>query len=289
MEFLIKRAIDMMPGYIAYMIKKRLSEIKGAEASLEELRLIRGRGSCVFIGGRCYRLNLLIGGEELYEILNRACQGAIYRYKDTIVKGYIPLGDGIRVGISGGIRYDKDTPILVEDINALIYRFPGAESSLHEELYTAYKNTSRGMLIYAGGGGGKTTAIRTLSKEIAKRKRWERVVVIDEREEFDCKRCCDLGIVVLRGYRRQHGMDIALRTLSASVIIVDEVGCEDESYLIRQFLLSGAKFIATAHASSLDDTLRRDSLLPYHERQIFDTFFGIFNTDGNYYCKVDKI
>ena len=27
MEFLIKRALDMMPGYIAYMIKKRLSEI----------------------------------------------------------------------------------------------------------------------------------------------------------------------------------------------------------------------------------------------------------------------
>lgn len=288
MEFLVKRALITMPEYVAYKIEKKLYEIKMGEKSIEEVRLVRGSGSSVFIGGRCYKLYVNITKEEMEQTLMRLCGGALYRHKETIKRGYISLGDGIRVGVCGGAKYDGDRLLFVDDISMLVYRFPMRESSLEGELYSAYRLAKSGMLIYSIAGGGKTTAIRTLTKTIAKRESGVRIAVVDEREEFNSFECENLGIALLRGYRRNHGVDIALRTLSAEVIVVDEIGCEDESYSIRQFLLSGAKFIATAHAPCLEELLNRDCILPYLERQVFDVFFGIFNTDGNYFCKVDK-
>ncbi len=288
MEFLIRRALVTMPKYVAYTIEKRLYEIKMGEKYIEEVRIVRGAGSSVFVRGRCYKLYINITKKEMEQTLLRLCDGALYRHKETIKRGYISLGDGIRVGVCGGAKYDGDKLLFVDDISMLVYRFPMRESSLDGELYSAYSLARRGMLIYSIAGGGKTTAIRTLAKTIAKREKDVKIAVVDEREEFNSYECENLGIALLRGYRRNHGVDIALRTLGAGVIVVDEIGCEDESYSIRQFLLSGAKFIATAHAPCLEELLRRDCILPYLERRVFDVFFGIFNTDGNYYCKVDK-
>lgn len=289
MELMVNKTLSTMPRAVEYRVKKQLRDIKGGVSSLKEVRLIRGIGSSVVIENKSYKLYLNITRDELEGTLYRLTGGSLYTHKDTISRGYISLSNGVRVGVCGEAKYENENLVCIDDISTLIYRFHGVESSLTEELYEAYSSAKSGMLIYSVAGGGKTTALRTLSKTIAKREWGTRIAVIDEREEFNKDECENLGIALLRGYRRAHGMDIALRTLGVSLIVVDEIGSEDESYSIRQFLLSGAKFIATAHARELGELVQRDALFPYIEKGVFDVFFGIFNTDGNYFCKVDKM
>ncbi len=289
MEYLIDKAIKTMPKYVAYKIEKQLATILEGRSRLSEVRLMRGGGSLILVDNTSYKLYVNVNGEELSSTLLSLCRGSLYAHRDTIARGYISFEGGIRIGVCGEARYDGESLVGIDGISTLVYRFPTSGSSLSEELYSAFSLAERGMLIYSPAGGGKTTALRSLCSLVARRGREERIAVVDERCEFPQAECERLGISLLRGYRRELGMDIALRTLTASIIAIDEIGGVDESLRIRQSLLSGVRFIATAHAKSIETLFKRDSIRPYLDMGVFDVFFGIFNTDGNYYCEVKKI
>ena len=288
MEIFELEAIETLPQRAKYVLFKLLESFSAQQRRIYELRLQMGCGSSVWIGAGRYRLCCRISEGEICDTLNRLCQGALYAHADTIAKGYISYGDGVRVGVCGYARYDGGALVGIDEISMLVYRFPGGESSLTDALCAAFSFAERGMLIYSVAGGGKTTALRSLCKRLASTDRRLRIAVVDERCEFFREDCDNLGIALLRGYRRSLGVEIALRALSANLLVIDEIGVEDESYAVRQSLLTGARLLATAHAGTLDDVLQRDAVRPYLEKNIFDVFFGIFNTDGNYYCEVKR-
>ncbi len=226
--------------------------------------------------------------QDMENTVHRLCQGAVYAYRDTITDGYISLDDGIRVGICGQARYESDRLVGVSDISSLIFRVPTAVSSLADELFAAWQGTARGMLIYSAPGVGKTTALRTLVSMIAQECANERVAVVDERCEFFVDECRRTGVMLLRGYKRADGMEIALRTMSPTVIAIDEIAARTESSAMTESLNSGVKLIATAHASHRSELERRGGFAPFIEAVAFDTFFGIFHTDMGYSCKVEE-
>lgn len=279
---------SILPARVSYEIGRVAEEFSCGLSGVSEIRLVRGVGSSFIMAGSRYKIYTRVSGCEMDEVFFKICSGSIYAHRDTVKDGYVSIADGIRVGVSGTAKYDGGALVGVSDINALVFRIPTADFSLKDELYSAYSGCERGLLIYSKAGVGKTTALRTLVPLIAKREPRENIAVIDERCEFDTEECERHGVMLLRGYDRERGMDIALRTLTASVIVIDEIADCDGSYRLLSSLLSGVKFIATAHAEHLSELVVRRGVIPLVENNVFDVFFGIRYTDGLYSCEVDK-
>ena len=277
-----------LPPAILSEIKRISSGFSGGTSSVSEIRLLVGGTSSFIMRGVRYKLSFVIGQEMMNEVFFKICSGAIYAHRDTVSEGYVCTSSGVRVGVSGTARYDGGAIVGISDVNALVFRIPTAESSLKEELYRAYTECERGLMIYSRAGVGKTTALRTLVSVIAEMEPRENIVVVDERCEFDPVACRERGVMLLRGYDRARGIDIALRTLTASIIVIDEIsGIEDNGGILSS-LLSGVRFIASAHAAKLRELLLRTGIRPFIEMDVFDVFFGIRYTDGGYSCEVEK-
>ena len=253
-----------------------------------ELHISLGTGSSVrFLSGKVF-LGISVSREDIDGIISALTGGALYAHRHTISEGFLTLGGGIRVGICGQARYEGDKLVGVSEVSSLLVRLPGARCSFENELLSAFKKTERGMLIYAPASGGKTTALKALIVRLAETKTVSRISVIDERCELCTDEISRLDVDVFKGYKRADGMRIALRVMSPEVIMVDEIGASDEGEEMIESLMSGVKFIATAHGEKYDDVRRRKNLAPFFRLGIFDTFVRIFNTDTGFECEIRK-
>jgi stage III sporulation protein AA len=112
------------------------------------------------------------------------------------------------------------------------------------------------MLLMGEPDSGKTTLLRGVARELAKQNR--AVAVIDERREiFPSEESAALPLDILSGIPKGQAVQMALRTLSPQVILLDELGGMDELYALEQGLFSGVEFIATLHAASWEEAARR--------------------------------
>lgn len=292
METKTDMAKHLFTSYLPHGIRRETEAILlrrvGGISSVSEMHLCMGTGSSLLSGGERIHLMSRVSESDIRQTLARICSGAVYAFRDTISEGYVSMGDGVRVGIGAQARYSGGRLVGVSNVNSLLFRIPSAHSSLIDRLYDTWRGVQRGMLIYSVAGGGKTTAIRDLSLLIAKKDK-KRVAVVDERCEFIVEECSNAGIMLLRGYERRKGVEIALRTLAPQVIVIDELGAREESCGIIESLLSGVTVLATAHAAHEDELVRRTALAPYINAGIFDITFGIFHTDNTYSCKTRKI
>ena len=260
---------------------KRLLNSRGVSAdALSEIR-VRGYGkSSVIISGERVPLFTDVECAEISKALALMCDGALYARRDTLKDGYITLDFGVRVGVCGEARYDGGSFVGVSDVTSLVFRIPSARIMHNGELLSAFFACKRGMLIYSPPGAGKTTALRTLAYEIGRGGTDEQVAVVDERGEFCFDDYKGAAVDILRGYKREAGIAIALRTLSPTVIAVDEIGRLDEAEAMLESLNSGVRIIATAHASDISELRKRKSISPFLERGVFDVFAGISLEEG---------
>lgn len=259
----------------------RLSSSRGVGISgISEIRLRTTGRSSIIISGERITLSSLVSATDIKRTFSLLCEGAVYAHRDGISEGYISLSGGIRVGVCGTARYDSGSLVGISDITSLVFRIPTGVFFGIGPLYEAWKRCRRGMLIYSPPGVGKTTALRVLTSVIGGGKCSEQVAVVDERCEFiseDYKNC---SVDILRGYKRADGMEIALRTLSPTVIVVDEVGRKKEADAMLESLNSGVKILASAHAQNYSEIQERAALQPFIKSGVFDVFAGIVLKDG---------
>jgi len=143
------------------------------------------------------------------------------------------------------------------------------------------------MLVYSPPGVGKTTALRSLAMSIGSGSDAKRVAVIDERCEFPEEDFASAEVDILKGYKRKNGIEIATRTMSPEVIIIDEIGA-DEAAGVAMAVRTGIPLIATAHAASADEVLGKPSLSPLFECGVFDLLVGISFAEGKYRLTVTQ-
>ena len=77
--------------------------------------------------------------------------------------------------------------------------------------------------------------------------------------------------------------------MSPDIIVVDEIGSRRESDGMLDSLNSGIRLLASAHSESADDVVKRPGVRILIENGIFDVLFGIFNTDGTYSHKIERL
>lgn len=230
-------------------------------------------------------LSCIMERDEMTELLAQLCEYSLYAYADTINRGYITVGDGIRVGVVGRAVMNGDAVSGVYDISSLCFRFPYKIEKIGDRVCRMLKGTKSGALIYSPPGVGKTTLLRSVVSGLADfgaRGGAMRVAVIDTRSEIGIyltskTLCTD----VLSGYSRESGIEIAVRSLNAELVVCDELCGMGDASAVVQARNSGVPVLATAHAHSLAALLRRSEFRYLHKACAFENYIGISRREGS--------
>lgn len=207
-----------------------------------------------------------VKGSDLQETFARLCDYSVYAYQNEIRQGYLTYRGGHRAGLCGTAVSDGGQIVSIRDISSMNLRIArqiyGAASPLIEQLGN---RLGEGLLLAGPPGCGKTTLLRDICRQISQGVlgNQRKVAVIDERGEIaasycgepqnDLGPCCD----VLDGYPKGEGILQAIRCLSPSVVVCDEIGSREEIEAVQQGVNAGASLIASIHAGSVRQLLRR--------------------------------
>lgn len=267
-----KNLSDCLPPHFCDAI------LRSGVTPIEEIRLRRGRVLTVTARQKSIGCGVLVEERQLQEIFNRMCGGSLYAFEETIRKGYIPLSGGIRVGVCGSAACEDGSIIGIHSITGLMIRIPHAIFVDTAPLLRTFfaSPTTRGMLIYAPPGVGKTTLLRAIAKEISSPRYGRQTVVVDTRGEMDVGlNDAALCLDVMSGYPRDVGIEIAVRTLGAQIIVCDEIGSMQDAYATLGAANCGVPLIASAHAASLDELLERPAVKLLHRSHVFEKYIGL--------------
>ena len=256
-EILLNGMKKYLPVAVNEEIRHYLLKSGTSGINIEEIRLRSHGPVALCVRGRNVSLDTSLSPLDLKEVFKRICDGAVFAHRDDVCRGFVSLEGGVRVGVCGHARYENGAVVGISDICSLVFRLPTSECSFAKELYDGWQKIGGGMLICSPAGQGKTTAIRTLARLIGSGERARRVVVVDERCEFLPEGYRDAHVDILRGYRRALGVDIAIRTMSAEVIVVDEISSHEDAAAMLSAIGAGASVIATVHACDLYGAMQR--------------------------------
>lgn len=245
---------------------------------IEEIRLHKGRTLTVTSRQKNLGCGIVVSERELQDIFSRMCGGSLYAYEDTIRKGYIPLDGGIRVGVCGSAACEDGKVIGVHSITGLMIRIPHAISVNTDTLLQVFfsDTAQRGMLLYAPPGVGKTTLLRAIAKDVASPRYGRHTVIVDTRGELNVALDdSGLHLDVMSGYPRDVGIEIAVRTLGAQVIVCDEIGSTADARATLGAANCGVPLIASAHAATLQELLERPAIRLLHRAHVFGKYVGL--------------
>ncbi len=277
--------LKLLPHRIASELSHIALSFRELHSEISEIRLSVGGLCSIVIKGRRYPMFSRMDREEAEALICRLSEGALYAYREEINQGYISLFHGVRVGVGGRASYDGASTRGVSDISSLIFRLPFGECDFLDELYERWLEGDGGMLIIAPPAGGKTTALRSLCKRIGSGRDARAVVVVDERMEFDAVDYSNTMVTLLRGYRRKEGLELALRTMSCEVLVVDElISCSD-ALSLSSVVGSGVRLLASTHGGDCEGVRGRAQLDRLVRIGAFSTLVALGCENGRFFIK----
>ncbi len=276
----LSRLFPLLPPPVTAAIRDMAACREGLLEALSEIRLRADRAVSLTAGGRNYPLPVTLTEKELSALLVTLCRGSVYAFREELSEGYLDLGGGVRVGVGGRALVEGGRIAGVVDVTSLVMRIPTAMHGVGEEAYRLFCREGGGMLLYSPPGVGKTTMLRDLCRLLSTGEGARRVAIVDTRGELSVGYGRDALVDILVGYPRAVGIEIAVRTLSPEVVAVDEIGSRREAEAILGVASSGVPLVATAHAATLREAVRRPGIASLVRAGIFRTAVGLFRREG---------
>ena len=228
---------------------------------------------CIYEGKRLYFITesgcltnsvhaeslLLSTAKQMEQIVLHLCDYSVYAFQNEINSGFITISGGVRVGLCGKAVLTDNKITNIRDISSLSFRIArdikGCALSLIDKI-----DPLSGVLICGIPGSGKTTLIRDTARQLSYR---YRISVLDERGELSAysrgKAAFSLGLCdVYTGYPKGVAANCVIRSMSPEIIVCDEMGDQSDVDLLLYSMRCGVAFIATVHASSMQDLRRRE-------------------------------
>lgn len=235
-----------------------------------------------------------VDSKKLQEIVFSLSRRSIHTYQDMLAKGYLPLKNGCKAGVAGSAVLKDGAVYSVSSFSSVNIRISRDFIGCSNDLMKKVGEKCTSFLIVGQPLSGKTTLLRDLCRAYAGENSFEpkKVVVVDERDEIASKSFgggVDVGVHtdVLSLFPKEVGIDIALRTLSPDIIVLDEIGLTDEVNAMLSGMNSGVKFIATAHGSSLDEVLLRPNIKKLIDSRVFDKVVVLRGKESP--CAVEEV
>ena len=277
-----------MPSVVRRWLSPVLCEaLSCIDGEWEELHLRVGRCASVTVGGQNHPVAVTLEQEQMDALLVRLCEGSLYAHRDSINQGFLALEGGIRVGVCGRAFLESEggraDVLAVRDVDALCIRFPHPLRHIGSRLEGVIRQGfPRGTLLYSPPGVGKTTLLRSLAHRFSSGPEALRTAVVDSRceindEGFD--KTCQLCF--LSGYPKGQGIEIAVRSMNAELVLCDELGNAQEADAILGAANCGVPVIATAHAADVGHPLRRPGFDVLHRAGVFAYYVGISRQLGS--------
>lgn len=240
----------------------------------EELRLrlgqlptlVRNRREEAFSGAPVTKM-------QLERIVEKASGASVHAVLEALREGYLSY-HGLRIGVCGAAVRGAGGMEGFRHITSLAIRIPSEQLGLCRAWYAElYPNGFRNTLLLSPPGGGKTTALRDLIRELSER--GYRVAVADERSElaacgadglhFSLGPHCD----VLAGLHKTEAASILLRAMNPEILAMDEIGTAEELDTLERLVCGGVGILATCHASGLRELAAHPLLGSVLDRELF--------------------
>ena len=271
--------LTLLPGVIATSLAALPPAI---QTSLEEIRLRRERPLQVRwsngegwlqAGGTLTPvpdLAYTVTGEDLIQTIQALTRSSLYALEEELRSGYITISGGHRVGLVGEAVVRQGEVQTLKNFAGLNLRLarsvPGCARGLIPGLLAGGKPLNT--LLLSPPRCGKTTLLRDIvrffSTGIAALEfNGVNVAVVDERSEIAG---CWLGVPqldvgprtdVLDRCPKAPGMLMLLRSMAPEVIATDEIGRPEELAALQDILNAGVTILATVHAATLEELIRR--------------------------------
>jgi stage III sporulation protein AA len=226
----------------------------------EEIRLRVSKPGIVLDGQVENVTGDILTGAQMAEIIDKITENSIYAFFGDINNGFITLNGGHRAGICGSAVIDSGKITAVKDISCVNIRVAKEIKGCGEMLFR--RVTENGgidnTLIVSPPGCGKTTILRDLTRLISDNVTGAKVSLIDERGEIAAvykgvpQNDVGLRTDVWNGYGKFEGISRAVRSMSPTVIVTDEIGAAEDFKSLAAAKYSGVNIIASAHGDSVD-------------------------------------
>ena len=250
-------------------------------AHIYEIRLRANAPVVVCVDGRNFPLKTVdVTCEDLANIIHKAAEYAIYAVLDQMVKGFITIRGGVRIGIAGELVMQHGQVTAVKNISSLCIRVPHAVKNCASALlpYLFNDDRPRSTLIIAPPGAGKTTMLRDLAWQIGERYPHLNTLILDERGElaacYQGENQLDVGTNsdVITGGTKAFGFENGLRSLRPDVVITDEIATADDAAMLQRAVRSGVVVMASVHAADLGEVRAKPDLGVLLEQGVFERY-----------------
>lgn len=283
-------------------LRKVISNVQINFELLQEIRL-RVNGPLIIIyNNREYFINrnynlstskenaYVVTQNEVRETMEYISNYSLYAYEDEIRQGFITIQGGHRIGIAGKTILEADRIKNIKHISFINIRLSHQIKGCANKVmpYIVQDDCIYHTLIISPPRCGKTTLLRDVIRQLSNGLSTipgMTVGVVDERSEIGA---CYMGIPqnelgirtdILDCCPKVAGMMMLVRSMSPSIIAVDEVGSREDIEAIEYVINCGCKLIATVHGSSIDDIKNKPILGRLVREKIFERYI-ILNNQG---------
>lgn len=226
-----------------------------------EIRLTSSCRAHLIADKKNYYSNFRVNFSDIEYVLARVTKNSLYAVNDTLVKGFVPYDNGIRVGVAGEYVYVDGKVKTIKNINSIVIRVPNAKTGIADSIINKiYDGTKIKNTLFVGPPlSGKTTMLREIARLLSVKMELK-VVIIDEKNEISATNngtsYLDVGeSVVSVGVNRFDGIENAIRNLSPQIIITDEIYGDKDKESVERCLQSGVAMITSKHGGYKKDSI----------------------------------
>jgi stage III sporulation protein AA len=298
-EHILPKSVQSALALLPAAIKSGIEEIRIRENRPLEI-VFKGRYAFVSVKGDLCASSLEAihpTRVECAKLLDLLTNHSVYSYEEELKRGYIAITGGHRVGLAGRTVLEQGHVKFIRDISSFNIRIAREVLDCGKKILPALMdpmiNSVHHTLVISPPQKGKTTLIRDLARLISygfwpaiTPWRGLKVAIVDERSELAA---CIRGVPtfdvgprtdVLDACPKAEGMMMMIRSMSPEVMIIDEIGRQEDAAAIHEAVHAGIRVIATAHGNDLDDIRSRPVLRQLVADEVFTRYVVLHTKEG---------